>query len=146
MHERRGVARLFGDNRYLLAARVLAEGAARGGAPAWLYYIDFPATEPQGASPGAPHGFDGALLFRSHDSEVEPLRRLGARLTRHWLAFARTGAPDPEANPEWPRWEADGDRWLALGPAGDRSRVNPLGERMGLLLERYRARVAPALR
>lgn len=140
----RGIQRMFGDNRYLLAAQVLAEGMTNAGSPAWLYYIDFPATPPIEASPGAPHGFDGALLFRSQNSDNEPLRTLGARLTNHWLTFARTGKPAPDAPPAWPRWDADTDQWLTFGAASDTVRKNPLRERMRLLLDRYHTRIAPA--
>ena len=135
---------MFGDNRYLLAAQVLAEGMTKAGSPAWLYYIDFPATPPPEDSPGAPHGFDGALLFRSQDSDNELLRILGSRLMNHWLAFAHTGKPNPQATPNWQRQDADGNQWLTFGPASDAMRANPLGERMRLLRHRYHTRIAPA--
>lgn len=140
--EERGIQRMFGDNRYLLAARVLAEGMTNAGSPAWLYYIDFPATPPVEDSPGAPHGFDGALLFGSQDSDDESLRNLGTRITSHWLAFARTGSPNPQAITAWPRWDADGNQWLTFGPKGDSVRADPLGERMRNLLRRYHTRIA----
>ena len=138
----RGIQRMFGDNRYLLAAQVQAEGIVNAGAPAWLYYIDFPATPPVEDSPGAPHGFDGALLFRNQNSDNEPLRNLGARLTSHWLSFARTGKPAPS----WPQWQSDASDWLVLGPSGDEVQASPLGRRMEFLRNRYFTRIAPALR
>ncbi|MXY53903.1 MAG: carboxylesterase family protein [Gammaproteobacteria bacterium] len=94
-------------------------------------------------SPGAPHGFDGALLFRSQDSDNEHLRSLGSRLMTHWLAFARTGKPNPTATPDWRRWDADGNQWLTFGLAGDVTRANPLGERMRVLRHRYQTRITP---
>ncbi len=139
----RGIQRIFGDNRYLLAAEALAEGMTKAGSPAWLYYIDFPATPPVEDSPGAPHGFDGALLFRSQDSDNEHLRSLGSRLMTHWLAFARTGKPNPQATPNWRRWDTDGNQWLTFGPEGDADRANPLGERMRVLRHRYQMRITP---
>ncbi|MDE0692455.1 MAG: carboxylesterase family protein [Gammaproteobacteria bacterium] len=142
----RGIQRMFGDNRYLLAAQALAEGMTKAVSPAWLYYIDFPATPPVEDSPGAPHGFDGALLFRSQDSDNEHLRSLGSRLMTHWLAFARTGEPALDASPAWTRWQSDVTDWLVLGPSGDEVQASPLGPRMELLRSRYAARIGPAMR
>ena len=142
----RGIQRMFGDNRYLLAAQVLAEGMTKAGSPTWLYYIAFPAAPPVEASPGAPHGFDGALLFRSQDSHSKPLRHLGARLMNHWLAFARTGKPAPDASPAWPGWQGDASEWLVFGASCDTVRRSPLGPRMELLRSRHEARIAPATR
>ena len=142
INDQRGIQRMFGDNRYLLAAQVQAEGTANAGAPTWLYYIDFPATPPPEDSPGAPHGFDGALLFRSENSDNEPLRSLGARLTNHWLTFARTGEPAPT----WPQWQSDASDWLVFGPSGDEVQASPLGPRMQLLRNRHATRIAPAMR
>ena len=144
--DERGIQRMFGDNRYLLAAQVQAEGMSNAGAPAWLYYIDFPATPPLEDSPGAPHGFDGALLFRSQNADSEPLRSLGARLTNHWLAFARTGKPATGASPAWPQWQSDAGEWLLFNASGDEVQASPLGPRMELLRNRHATRIAPALR
>ncbi len=141
----RGTQRMFGDNRYLLAAQALAEGMTKAGSPAWLYYIDFPATPPVEDSPGAPHGFDGALLFRSQDSDNEHLRNLGSRLMTHWLAFARTGKPVQDGSSAWPAWQQDAPTWLAFGASGEEASPSPLGPRLPVLLERYYSRIAPAL-
>ena len=81
-----GIARLFGDNRYLLAARTLALGMGRKNSPAWLYYLDLPVAEPLSDSPGTPHGYDGRLLFAgTHlpDAEQKALaERLAGLLAR----------------------------------------------------------------
>ena len=110
-----GVKRLFGDNRYLLAARTLALGMARRNSPAWLYYLDLPVFGPPHDSPGAPHGYDRRLLFSGEDLSSAGQRALARRLLGYWLDFARSGNPNGGARLQWPEYRQEEDRWLVFG-------------------------------
>ncbi len=90
--EQRGFQRMFGDNRYLLSARVLGQSMEAVNTPAWLYYVDFLAADKRGKSAGTSHGSDGYYLFGGHlnpDPQVQEL----ARQLRH---FPQTRCPSPD--------------------------------------------------
>ena len=135
-----GVMRMFGDNRYLLSARLLANGMAAMKRESWLYYIDLgPAQNPQ-KWPGSPHGYDSVMLFGT-DKETNPsVRDLGVRIQQYWLAFARKGKPDPEGLPKWPSYLPETDRWMVFSER-DGERAGVLKDKLDLLTARHTKRV-----
>lgn len=135
-----GVMRMFGDNRYLLPARLLANGMATMKRESWLYYIDLgPAQNPQ-KWPGSPHGYDSVMLFGT-DKEANPsVRDLGVRMQQYWLAFARKGRPEPEGLPKWPAYLPETDRWMVFSER-DGERVGVLKDKLDLLTARHTKRV-----
>lgn len=81
--------------------------AAQGGAPAWLYELDWP-TPVDGGKWGSPHSLDLAFVFDNvAKSEAmvgtgpEP-QKLADDMSSAWLAFARTGNPGAK----WPPFTA----------------------------------------
>ena len=138
-----GVRRLFGDNRYLLAARTLARGMAHKNSPAWLYYLNLPVAEPQTDSPGTPHGFDGRLLFAGQGLPDVRQRALAERLLGYWLDFARTGNPNGGPRLQWPEYREEADRWLVFG-SEDGVRRNIARKRLDFIESRYRQRIQSA--
>ena len=139
----RGVMRLFGDNRYLLAARTLALGMGRKNSPAWLYYLNLPVAEPLDDSPGTPHGFDGRLLFAGAALPDARQRALAERLTGYWLDFARTGNPNDDTRRQWSDYRAEDDRWLVFG-VEDEVRRGVVRQRLDFIDARYRQRIRDA--
>ena len=148
--ESQGFARLFGDNRYLLAAHSMGLSNAAAGAPTWLYYVDFVAAAQRDTLPGAPHGGDAMILLGGHLSEDPQVRAVAKRMQRYWLRFAATGNPNGAADAadsamtRWPAFEADRQQWLRIGTS-DRSEAGVLSAKLALLQERYQRRIAPAL-
>ncbi len=136
----RGMARLFGDSRYLIAARTLALGMGRKQSPAWLYYIDLPVAEPLDDSPGTPHGYDGRLLFAGAELPDADQRALAQRLIGYWLEFARTGNPNGGNRLQWPAYAAEDDRWLVFGTE-DQVRRSVSRQRLDFIEARYRKRM-----
>lgn len=137
--DEQGVTRMFGDNRYLLSARLLGSGMAAIKRESWLYYIDLsPAQNPQ-KWPGSPHGYDSVMLFGT-DKETNPsVRDLGVRLQQYWLAFARKGRPDPEGLPKWPSYLPETDRWMVFSER-DGERAGVLKDKLDLLTARHAKR------
>ncbi len=138
--DEQGVTRMFGDNRYLLSARLLGSGMASMKRESWLYYIDLgPAQNPQ-QWPGTVHGYDSVMLFGT-DKETNPsVRDLGVRLQQYWLAFARKGKPDPEGLPKWPSYLPETDRWMVFSER-DGERAGVLKEKLDLLTARHAKRI-----
>jgi para-nitrobenzyl esterase len=80
--------------------------AAQGGAPVWLYELDW-ASPVDGGKWGSPHSLDLAFVFDNvAKSEAmvgggaEP-QRLADQMSSAWIAFARTGNPNNSAVPAW---------------------------------------------
>ena len=138
-----GVKRMFGDNRYLFAARTLALGMARKSSPAWLYYLDLPVAGPPSDSPGAPHGYDRRLLFSGADLPDAGQQALAGRLFGYWLDFARNGNPNGGARLQWPEYREEDDRWIVFG-IEDNVRRGVARKRLDFIDARYRRRIRHA--
>ncbi len=137
-----GWQRMFGDYRYLLAARTLGDALAARGVDSWLYYVDFvPASQTEWL--GTPHGVDAWFLFNGHNAPDAQVRQLNGQLRGYWLNFARNGDPNGPELPRWPRYESDARPWLRFA-AQTRSVPDPIGAKLAPLIEHYRERTAAA--
>jgi para-nitrobenzyl esterase len=132
--------RMFGDNRYLLAARVLGANMNRVSSDAWLYYTDFVPEEQKGVALGTRHGSDYYYIFMGQQSEIESVRELSNRMRRYWVNFAYTGNPNGEGLVEWPSYEAGSDTWLIFSDE-DKPVSGVLKNKLDLLEAMYRLRV-----
>lgn len=142
-----GVMRAFGDQRYLVAARLMADAMARVAAPAWLYYIDYLDPPNRAKLPGSPHGADALILFSGQAAADPETRAVAERLQSRWVTFARTGTPNPPGLALWParpgsRDESSADPWLVI-EAEERVAQGVIAQRLEVLTEHYRARLAP---
>ena len=137
----RGIARLFGDYRYLLSARLLATSMARVGQDAWLYYVDLAPGQRQPGWPGTPHGYDLSLLLDTDRNASAETRLLGERMRRYWIEFARHGRPDPAGLASWQPCCADADRWMVLGDR-DAMQESVIKEKLDLLANRHSRRLS----
>ena len=135
-----GIARIFGDYRYLLSARVLAGAMAKVGRPAWLYYVALTPAQRPAAWPGTPHAYDAALLFGDAPSANASARALGARLRERWIAFARHGSPQVDGRPAWPASPSGAGEWMVFAD-GDEAQAAVIGQRLDLLERNYRRRL-----
>ena len=134
-----GVARMFGDNRYLLAARVAGAGMGHVDSPAWLYYLDFVPAERRGEWLGTPHGYDAAILFAGAQAEDPAERALASRMQGFWVQFARAGDPNGEGEPAWPPYDRGTDQWMVFS-GQDRSETGVIADKLDFLESHYRRR------
>lgn len=140
--ETRGIARMFGDFRYLLSSRLLARSMKKVDANSWLYFTDLSPEQRPVSQPGTPHGYDFALLFDTDRSASPSTRELGMRMRRHWLAFARHGRPNADGLAPWPALHGDTDEWMVFGLT-DEVRTGVLQEKLDLIERNYRRRLTP---
>ena len=75
-----GLKQMFGDNRYVLAARTMARSAVTKSAQARLYYVDFIPDSRSKEWSGTPHGADGYFLWSGETSGDEQVADLSKRL------------------------------------------------------------------
>ncbi|MFT4198392.1 MAG: carboxylesterase family protein [Pseudoxanthomonas sp.] len=142
------LARWWGEAGYVGPARFYARRMAASGTPAWLYHFAYVAHDARGRAPGAVHGADEGLVFHN---EEKPSRYgdsahdapMAALLNAYWAQFARTGDPNRDGLPHWPRLQADGDALLRFDDAGAHPAASHARMRLDLLdrlfFEHYRA-------
>jgi para-nitrobenzyl esterase len=73
------LTRIFGDYRYLLPARLLADAMTKVGQRGWLYYVDLAPQQRDPAWPGTPHAHEAGLLFDTDRTANASERALRAR-------------------------------------------------------------------
>ncbi len=134
-----GVQRMFGDNRYLLSARVLSSGMRKLSSSSWLYYIDFPGRDQNLADPGTPHGRDLYFLFDGHLSDDEKVRGFSARLKAYWVNFAKTGDPNGPELAQWPKNDPTRDCWLVFSDS-DSAQCDIIGDKLDIHEHQFRKR------
>ena len=87
----------------------LADGFAAAGASTYVYRFDRVRAGEHGI--GAYHGAEIPYVFDTHDAWLPTDaddRALTRRTMDYWVNFARTGDPNGETVPAWPRWTAGG--------------------------------------
>ncbi|MCW3067017.1 MAG: hypothetical protein JWN32_4189 [Solirubrobacterales bacterium] len=113
---------LMNDRAVRMNSVRLLEAKASGGAPRFSYLLQY--ESPDGA--GASHCVDNPLLFGTTSApdvpvlvgEGEAVERMARAMRERWVAFMRTGAPDPSGQPLWPEYteERRATYLLALEP------------------------------
>lgn len=89
---------------------IQAEERAKIGAPTWMYQLDFPSPEAGGVL-GAFHTLDIGLVFDNTQLESArtgngaDARRLAGRMADAFIRLARTGDPNGQGLPPWPRYD-----------------------------------------
>jgi para-nitrobenzyl esterase len=104
---------ILSDNSVLrTAVSTMAERkAAQGGAPAYLYYFQWPSPVRNGVL-GAMHCIELPFVFANHASvphmvgSGSELGGLAHAVSSVWAAFARTGSPSGDGLPAWPAFSA----------------------------------------
>jgi len=111
--------------------------AAQGGAPVWLYELDW-ATPADGGRWHSPHSLDLAFVFDNVAMSAsmvgtEPEAQVMAdRMSAAWLAFARTGDPNAKGLPHWPAFRG-GERATMVFDAETRVVNDHRGDERALL-------------
>jgi para-nitrobenzyl esterase len=107
------------DLGFVEPAREVARRALAAGAPVWLYRFDCVPAADRGRLRGARHTLELPYLFASFGAAgiaaTADDRRDADRLRAYWLAFVRSGRPEPEHLPRWPRFDGS-DTALAFRP------------------------------
>ena len=124
---------------FLRGAVGTAQRATETGAGGWLYRFDMKATVPfLGSRLGATHAAEIAFTFNTvsedsvlnlYDGDDPDVARLAEQWSGTIINFARTGNPNGEGLPEWPRYSSQDRRILVLN-AESRIETNLLEARV----------------
>jgi para-nitrobenzyl esterase len=112
--------RYLTDAWFLRATRGMLLGMAKIGAPAYQYHF----TRRNRARPewGAHHAAELGYVFNNPGGIGGPAvewdeidRQLGDAMIRYWVQFAKTGDPNADGLPQWPRFDAATESYLEFG-------------------------------
>ncbi|HWE98650.1 MAG TPA: carboxylesterase family protein [Caulobacteraceae bacterium] len=120
--------------------RRMARDDARLGVPAWTYYFSYTPASIRSQTIGAWHGAEigyvfGTLPKTAHDARPQPLmpktfpaaaaqdEALSRAVHAYWVAFAKTGRPEPAGEPAWPGVKPGADPTMEFGADGPEVRA-----------------------
>jgi len=109
---------IYGDSRGGATARLYARQMAKLGQPAYLYFFTRVPPSPKQTA-GAFHAVEIAFVF----AKTVPLfpwdeqdHAITQAMGSYWTQFARTGDPNLEGLPQWPRFSRAEQRNMVFGP------------------------------
>lgn len=106
---------LFSDTQYHYGIRGIARGMADAGQRVWRYQF----THVAGGSDQPPtHADELPFVFGNPNALAHPTqddRAISQMLMSAWLSFARTGDPNGDGVPPWPRYDRAGEAYLEVG-------------------------------
>jgi len=114
---RHSVTDLIGDFRFVAPARFVARQMQRTGSPAYLYHFAHPTPGAIGKMLGAHHGAEIAYALDTIrlGKDLTPIdEQINEALAGYWVQFAATGNPNRSGLPDWPAYDAAGDRCLLI--------------------------------
>jgi len=109
------------DARFTLNMRGWLQGAARGASPAYQYFFTRQPRNAQQSYFRAYHAAEIAYVFDNLQgiaarTQIEPAdEALADAMSAYWVNFAKSGDPNGEGLPRWPRYTAEEAGYLELG-------------------------------
>lgn len=128
---------VFADEAMVEPSRHLADVTARAGQPTWWYRFSYVPESQRARLSGAPHALDIAFTFDIPDALVGNQvtaadRAMGELTSAYWVSFAKTGDPNGEGRPQWPRHDPAIDRVMNFTNTGAVVGPDPLKRRLDL--------------
>ena len=133
-------AQIGGARCMLEPARAIARILSARGQPVYEYRFSYVATSMRKIwTAGAPHASEIPYVFdtvRAHyGARTSAADAAMARaMHRYWVAFARTGRPDPTGEPAWPRYHGRTDRLMNFTERGPMAERDPWHKRLDLVM------------
>ncbi len=126
-----------GDQMMLEPAREVARILSARGQPVYEYRFSYVAESQRKTLPGAPHASEIPYVFDTVGAhlgkDVTPADETAARaMRRYWVAFARTGRPEPRGEPAWPAYHAATDLLMNFTERGPVAESDPAKARLDL--------------
>jgi para-nitrobenzyl esterase len=111
------------DRMMVEPARFVVRTAAAAGQPAYEYRFSYVAESLRKQWNGAPHATEIPFVFDTvaarYGKDLAPADEAAAKAAiAYWVAFAKTGNPDGEGRPHWPRYTAADDELMNFTNSG----------------------------
>jgi para-nitrobenzyl esterase len=118
-------------------ARAIARVLSARGQRVYEYRFSYVASSMRGTWHGAPHATEIPFVFdtvRAHyGNRTSNADRTMARMVQaYWIAFAKTGRPDPVGEPTWPEYHIATDRLMNFTDHGPVAERDPWRKRLDL--------------
>jgi para-nitrobenzyl esterase len=113
---------MYTDSHVAAPARWIAERTSAGN-PTYLYQFSYVRAAERTKSRGASHAAELPYVFDSWNKFAPTLKlndeEIAVTRTLHscWVSFAKTGKPECEGAPEWPRYSINGDKLMDFDDA-----------------------------
>ncbi|MFT3723688.1 MAG: carboxylesterase family protein [Hyphomonadaceae bacterium] len=134
-------ARVMGDIIFGEPARYLAGLHAAHGQPTYLYRFDVISPSVAGRWKGTMHAQERQYVFDTLHTSPFPTdandQVQALHAVTYWTNFAKAGNPNSAGEPEWPRYDATGDKLLEFTNAGPVGKVSPHKARWDAIAARY---------
>lgn len=127
-----------GDRWMIEPARAIARLLSARGQRVYEYRFSYVASSLRTVyTSGAPHATEIPFVFdtlRAHyGAQTSRADEAMAReMHAYWVAFARTGRPDPKDLPSWPAYRASSDRLMNFTEHGPEPEHDPLKRRLDI--------------
>lgn len=118
-------------------ARAIARTLSARGQPVYEYRFSYVPTAMRDKWPGAWHATEIPFVFdtvQAHygDQTSAADETMAREMQSYWVAFARTGRPDPAGEPAWPLYEQRSDRLMNFTDQGPLAERDPWRKRLDL--------------
>jgi para-nitrobenzyl esterase len=126
-----------GDQQMVEPARAIARLLSARGQRVYEYRFGYVASSLRKSSAGAPHASEIPFVFDTVGARYgERTSRADEAMARevhaYWVAFAKSGRPEPAGLPAWPEYRARGDRLMAFTEHGPLAEADPWRKRLDL--------------
>ena len=124
-----------GDLWMVEPARAIARILSARGQPVYEYRFGYIATALPRTHSGAPHASEIPYVFDTvaarYGKQASRADEEMARVVHsYWIAFARTGRPDPRGEPAWPQYHRSTDELMSFTDRGPVPEADPWKQRL----------------
>ena len=128
---------IFADSSETEPARHLADEVVRAGHPVYFYRFSYVAESARGKMKGALHSSEIPYVFNIPaevvgDKVTGDDKKMGELASAYWVSFAKTGDPNGDNRPQWPRHDPAVDQVIDFTNTGAVVGPDPLKKRLDL--------------
>ena len=129
--------KVAGDQGMIEPAREIARLLSAHGQPVYEFRFSYVAESLRGKVPGALHATEIPFAFDTvsarYGKDTTPADEAAAKaMHQYWVAFAKTGKPEPTGEPAWPAYDARSDQIMDFTNSGPVAGPDPWKARMDL--------------